>query len=117
MKGQWLTMDLLIGALLFTFSLGVATHYAEFLQRTYSSAATFQPNTEQVIANSIVSNTTISYLPPNLCKIESTISGGVVYNNCGSLQCDPVLIGKRLTNVNLSLISCGSGCFLEVKGC
>ncbi len=119
MKGQWLTFDLLIGALLFTFSLGVATHYMEFLQREYSSIVVFQPNAEQVIANAIVSNSSVSYLPQKWCAVESGV-GGVVFNNCTSLQCNQVLVGKRLTNVNINLsspVSCGAGCFLEVEGC
>lgn len=119
MKGQWLTFDLLIGALLFTFSLGVATHYMEFLQREYSSIVVFQPNAEQVIANAIVSNSSVSYLPQKWCAVESGV-GVVVFNNCTSLQCNQVLVGKRLTNVNINLsspVSCGAGCFLEVEGC
>lgn len=117
MKGQWLTLDLLIGAVLFTYSLGVATHYIEFLQRTYSSTASFQPETNQLIANYIVSNSTISYLPKNFCIIESTTSG-VVFNNLSSCTaCDPTIIGRRLTTINFSSTSCGSGCLLEVEGC
>lgn len=120
MKGQWLTFDLLIGALLFTFSLGVATHYMEFLQREYSSTVVLQSNVEQAIANAIVSNSSVSYFPQNWCVVESSV-GGVVFNNCTSLQCgQQVRVGKRLTSVNInssSSDSCGAGCFLEVEGC
>ncbi|MCL5011428.1 MAG: hypothetical protein M1594_00850 [Candidatus Marsarchaeota archaeon] len=119
MKGQWLTFDLLIGALLFTFSLGVATHYIEFIQREYSSTVFFQPNTEQAIANAIASNSSVSYLPQNWCEVESNV-GGVVFNNCTYLQCSQVRVGKRLTNINInssSPASCGAGCYLEVEEC
>jgi hypothetical protein len=119
MKGQWLTFDLLIGALLFTFSLGVATHYMEFLQREYSSITVFQPDVEQAIANSIVLNLSNNYLPQNLCEVESSASQ-VIFNNCTTLNCNEVMVGKRLTNVNInssSTASCDAGCLLEVEGC
>ncbi len=118
MKGQWLTFDLLIGALLFTFSLGIATHYLEFLQRDFSASTIFQPNTEQIIANAIVSNSTITY-SQNWCAVESSTTQ-VIFNNCTSLQCNNVLTGKRLTSVNInatSIVSCNAGCLLEVEGC
>lgn len=111
MKGQLLSVDLLIGILAATavFSIGVNYFDSINLRQVHTSSA--GAASDLILQGQIVAGS---------CYIQSTFNDVVLVDTCNALDlntCTNVYTIKRFTAVNLTEDSCASGCILEVKTC
>ena len=111
LKGQLLSVDLLIGILaaVAVFSIGVTY---------FDSIASRNIHTNSVIAasNLILKGQEIA----NSCYTQSSFAGAVYINTCAGFDlnsCKSVFLAKRFTTINITQNSCLEGCILEVKTC
>lgn len=111
MKGQLLSVDLLIGILAATAVFSIGVNYFDSI-----SAREIHTNSAGAVSDLILQGQTVA----NSCYIQSTFNDVVLVNTCNELDlnaCTNVYAIKRLTTVNLTQDSCTNGCILEVKTC
>lgn len=114
MRGQLMSVDLLIGVLaaVAVFSIGVAY---------FDSIATRQVHSNNAIdASNIILQT--MQAPQGTCYNETLLDGTAIAgaDTCAHFNpdaCKSVYVAKRFTLINFTDVSCNEGCILLVKTC
>ena len=115
LKGQLISVDLLIGILaaVAVFSIGVNYYNSITNHQIHTNSAIFASNLILQGQN-----------PEKTCYIETTLDGIETKNTCQEpeitqqlTQCKTITSTTRFTTVNLTEQNCNQGCTLEVKTC
>lgn len=115
MKGQFLSVDFLIGILAVVAIFGIGVSY-------FDSIANQEVSINSAIAASDLILASQGENLQNVCYRQSRINGNVLVDTCQDLQinfdnCKGSFTAKRFTIFNLTEESCFDGCILEVKTC